>query len=298
MYNVFAVKSSKDWILPTKSCLINFSLLTELKCAAPFRSFSIKYVCSGNEKYVVNGNSYNIKSGEYLLANHFSEGVVEIDKAVKGICIDVAPDLLSEVVASYRRPDTLIADHVLDTFFNTTSFLENKYNGTGTQVGKLLRNLDLQTSADSEENYSFDREFYYSLAECIVADHVPIYKQLQLVKGLKANTKKELFRRVNKGKQFIDANFLNPLETFDIACECGLSEYHFYRIFKAVFGVSPHQYIIHKKLHFAKTRIEAFKQSITDVATESGFSDVYSFSKSFKKCYGVSPSVYSKKGEN
>ena len=106
------------------SYLINFSTLSELYCVAPFRSFSVKYVCRGTEKYHVNGNKYTVEDGQYLLANHFSEGFVEIDNTVRGICIDVAPDVLSEVVASYRRPDTFIADPGLDTFLIPLIFLK------------------------------------------------------------------------------------------------------------------------------------------------------------------------------
>ncbi|MBL0047832.1 MAG: helix-turn-helix transcriptional regulator [Bacteroidetes bacterium] len=290
MVNVFSVKSNTDWILPKKSCLINFSLLQEIKCAAPFRSFSIKYVSNGIEKYNVNGNIYNIKSGEYLLANHFSEGIVEIDKAVKGICIDVAPDLLSETVASFMRPDTPVADILLDTFFNTPDFLENKYSVKNTNVGKFLQNLDAATSSNMQESISFNREFYYKLAECVIADQLPIYQQLQMVSGVKASTRKELFRRISTGKDFIDNYFKLPIETSAIAKECGMSEYHFYRVFKAVFGISPHQYIIQKKLFYAKKRVQHSEQSLTEIAVEAGFSDVFALSKSFKQLFGFPPS--------
>lgn len=294
MYNVFTVKSTSDWQLPQKSCLINFSLLKEIYSPAPFRSFSIKYVCFGSEKYFVNGNHYNIESGQYLLANHFSEGFVEINKTVKGICIDVAPEVLSQVVASYLQPDTPFSDIMLDTFFNSAHFLENKYNGNNTYVGQLLRQLDAKLSENPHYKHEFTPEFYYTLAEKIVADHIPIYKQLQTLKTLKSVTQKDLLRRVSRGKEFIDSYFKHSLQIETIAKEANLSEYHFFRIFKTVFGISPYQYMLQKRLLFSKEALQRGSLSISDVALEVGFADIHAFSKAFKGYFGVAPSKYHK----
>ncbi len=291
MYSVFTVNSSNDWILPTKSNLINFSVLKEVSGGAPFRSFSVKYVCRGHERYVVNGNKYSINSGEYLLANHFAEGVVEIDKEVTGICIDVAPDLLSEVVASVRRPDSLVADIALDTFFNTSLFLENRYRSSETAVGRFMSVLDAQITNEPKRLYSFSREFYYTLAEKIVEDHVPVFKQLQAVKAVRSLTRKDLYRRIAKGKEFIEQNFSRPMQVEEVARDCGISEYHFFRLFKSVFGISPHQYLLKCRLGFAAQLMRSSGASVSDAALLSGFSDVYSFSKTFKKHFGVSPSL-------
>lgn len=290
MYNVFNVHSSSDWQLPTKTCLINFSVLKELYCVAPFRSFSVKYVSRGNEKYTVNGNNYQIKTGEYLLANHFAEGTVEIDKEVKGICIDVAPDMLSEVTGSFRRPDTPYADVSLDTFFNTPDFFENKYSTADTHVGKFLQALDTDTSKTTEGRHVFSKEFYFTLAEKIVQDHIPVYKQLQLVKSVKPTTRKELLRRINKGKKYLDEHFRLPLQVELVAMECGMSEYHFYRLFRSVYGLSPHQALVQNRLQFASELIKYQRASVTEAALLSGFSDVFAFSKSFKKHFGYPPS--------
>lgn len=290
MYNIFDVRSSKDWQLPLKSCLINFSVLKELNCPAPFRSFSIKYVSSGNELYRVNGNRYEVKTGEYLLANHFSEGTVEIDKEVKGICIDVAPNLLSEVVASFRKPDSPIADLALDAFFNTSNFLDNKYHASNTHVGTFLKILENRVDIEKGTNHSFLSEFYFLLAEQVVLDHIPIFKQLQNIKSVKYFTRKDLLRRLSRGMEYINDNFNQQLNVAKVAKECGMSEYHFYRMFKSVFRCSPHQQILNNRLHFAKELILKKRVTVSEAAILSGFNDIYSFSKSFRRKFGNAPS--------
>jgi len=292
MYNFFADHITNTPALPRQSSMINFSMLKELYCPVPFRSFSIKYVGDGCEKYTVNGNKYLVETGNYLIANHFSDGFIEIDskKPVKGICIDVAPSILSEVVASHRRPDTPFADISLDTFFNTPNFFENQYNSANTNVGKFLKELDIELSKNPFQQREISSEFYFSLAEKILQDHVPIYKQLQTIQSLKPETKKELLRRITKAKEYIDGNYVSDIDIQTVASESSLSEYHFFRLFKAIFGISPHQYIIRKRLEFSMFLIKQGNYSITDVACRSGFSDIYSFSKSFKNHYGTTPS--------
>lgn len=292
MPDVFTENTVNKIALPKNSNLINYSVLNEFYSPSPFRSFSIKYVVDGSELYSVNGNKYVIKNQQYLLANKFSEGFVEVDskKSVTGICIDVAPNILSEVVASYLKPDTSFVDIDLDRFFNTPSFLENKYNASQTHLGQFMVGLEsvLLNNPTSELNLS--NEFYYTLAEKIVADHIPVFKQFQSINAVKSETKKDLLRKLYNGKDYIDSYFTSALSIESIAIEVGLSEYHFFRLFKSVFSVSPHQYIIQKRLWFAKSILKKEQLDISSVSVLSGFSDIYSFSKAFKKHFGYSPS--------
>lgn len=279
-------------ILPANSCLLNYSVLNEYFSPAPFRSFSIKYVVEGSELYAINGNRYVVKNREYILANKHSEGFVEVDskKAVSGICIDVAPDMLSEVVASYLKPDAPVSDIALDRFFNSTDFLENKYSAANTQLGRCMIELEKKLSENPAYDLHMDREFYFTLAEKIVEDHIPVFKKLQSVKAIKSETRKDLLRKVEKAKEYIDLHYYHDLNIAQIAMKAGLSEYHFFRLFKSVYGLSPHQYIIRKRLFSARNIIRQEGLAISEAAIMTGFSDVHSFSKAFKKFFGYAPS--------
>lgn len=94
------------------------------------------------------------------------------------------------------------------------------------------------------------------------------------------------------GKSYIDSNFKSHLSIEEIAKECGLSEYHFHRLFKSVYGNSPYQYILNKRLNLALEKLKKGNDTLTDIAYEIGFADIYSFSKAFKKNYGVPPSAF------
>lgn len=295
MYRVIDQTNMQLDQLPRNGSLINFSLLRELKTEPViFRSFSVKYVVDGCENYTVNGKRFNVRNGEYLLANTSAEGSVEIDseKIVRGLCIDIAPSILSEVVASHIRPDTAIPDNVLDDFFTGDSFFENFYPSDKTAVGKMLQELGDVLSEAPHEKREFTREFYFTLSERLVADHIPLIRSLREIPAVRTETRKDLLRKVLKGKYYIDEMFTQPLVMETVARECGLSEYHFFRLFRFAFQDTPHQYLIRRRLEYALQLFSAGSASITDAALICGFPDVQSFSKSFRKHYGVSPSRY------
>jgi AraC family transcriptional regulator len=281
--------------MPKNTNLVNFSLLQNFHSAVPFRSFSIKYVVEGCENYAVNGKNYAIKTGNYLLANNFSEGYVEIESKtnVVGICIDIEPVVLSEVVASFRRPDTAFVDLDLDTFFNSPNFLENSYECRETNVGLFLQNLDFANTKKIYQTEGFSKDFYFAIAEKVVADHIPTFKELQNIATIKLQTRKDLWRRINQSKVFIDTYFAQIANIQEIAKEVGMSEYHFFRTFKAVYGISPHQYLLHKRLEYAHKILKNGNFSVSEAALETGFGDIYAFSKAFKKLFGYAPSLKS-----
>ena len=264
----------------------------------PVRSqgFAIKYVIDGVERYTLNGSQYPIETGKYLLTNCANEGHVEIESRnhVKGICINIVPEMLAEVVASISRPDTAFTDVALGQFFSSALFLENCYDANQTKLGEMLLRLQRAIQNDTYQHKDFSTAFFYTISEQIVADQIPIFKQLQAIPSIKSVTKKELYKRVLRGKEYMDASFANPLTIKLVATEACMSEYHFFRLFKAIFKQTPNQYIIEKRLKYAKALLQKDRTAVSSAAVEAGFSDIYSFSKAFKSYFGYSPSYFLK----
>lgn len=277
--------------LQANSNFIDYSVISDFSAPVVYRNFAIKYVANGTEMYHANGNKYFVNSREYLIANRFCEGYVEIEsrKPVAGICIELSSELLAQVVATHLRPDAAEPDTGLDRFFNTDHFLENKYAAGKTRLGQLLLELDSLIARQPIKNIQLNNDFYFSLAEKIVEDHIPIFKNLQQVKAIKTSTKKDLIRKLLCGKQYIEENIHNSFSIAEVAKHSGLSEYHFFRLFKEVFGISPHQYLIQQRLQYAHKMLTLQKTSISALAIETGFTSVHAFSKSFKKHFGISP---------
>lgn len=279
-------------ILPRNSCLTNVSLLNEFYNSDPFRSFSIKYVSEGKEVYVVNGKRYEVKSKHYLLANTHSEGSVLVDSKalVKGICIDVSPSIITEVTCGIIDPGLLDTTIKIDTFLNSSSFFENVYPSGRTYLGIFLEKYENEIITSHQDNTTLSREFYFQIAERIIKDHIPVLKQLQNIKVVKPETRKLILYKLMCAKEIMDTGFLKTNYVGEIAKEIGFSEYHFFRLFKCAFGISPNKYIINKRMNYAMELLKNKDITVLDVALLCAFNDGFSFSKAFKKHFGISPS--------
>lgn len=106
----------------------------------------------------------------------------------------------------------------------------------------------------------------------------------------------DLLERV---RQFIDSNISNEELTIPlIASEMGMSRSSFSCRFKELAGISPHDYLTHYRIAYAKQLLTIGGLTISDVAYKSGFADPKYFSRVFKKIEGVSPSSVSPSSDN
>jgi AraC family transcriptional regulator len=274
-----------------------FSSLSEYYQPVSATGFSIKYVLNGTEVYTLNNEQFCVGPGSYLLSNSYKEGYVEIESSsnVKGICVTITPQILTEAVASYRRPDTFFPDAELGAFFTTPQFLDAQYDSSKTKLGKTLHQLAAAACGNEINAASFTMELFYTLSENIIEDQLPVFKQLQSVPSVKTSTKKELYKNIHRGREFIDVAFTSTINIEMVAQQACMSEYHFYRLFKKIMGITPHQYILQKRLQLGNDLLTHKQMSVTEAAAECGFSDVYSFSKAFKYHFGFSPSALLKK---
>lgn len=96
-------------------------------------------------------------------------------------------------------------------------------------------------------------------------------------------------RRAVEAALWLDAHSHEPIDLDSTAREVGLSSFHFLRLFAAVLGVTPHQYLLRSRLRHAARLLADDARSITDVAFDVGFGDLSNFVRTFHRAAGVSP---------
>lgn len=91
---------------------------------------------------------------------------------------------------------------------------------------------------------------------------------------------------------YIQQNFSNCIRIDELSPLVGMSEKYFISYFKKVIGVTPGRYIYQLKMNEARKLLFSKQYTIQQIASMLGYSDPYSFSKSFKKYYTTSPSEF------
>jgi AraC-like DNA-binding protein len=99
-------------------------------------------------------------------------------------------------------------------------------------------------------------------------------------------------RHLQRAKDLADARYSEPLGVDDLARAAGLSRAHFSREFRRAFGESPYAYLLTRRLERAASLLRLTDRSIADVCFSVGLQSVGSFTTSFTRIYGVSPSAY------
>ena len=93
-------------------------------------------------------------------------------------------------------------------------------------------------------------------------------------------------------RSFIDDHLDRPLSVDELAERAHLSRYHFIRLFRRYFYVTPHQYLTRKRLERARGLLADTELTITEICFAVGFESVGSFSTLFHRDVGWSPSIY------
>ena len=270
---------------------IRFSNFKKLEATCPFSGLGVKYVASGEEIYYANDKKYKVNAGEYIIGNEFTKSNVQIDHAemVQGLCIDISSEIISEVAEFHD-----VNGSELKEFLLSDQFFVNRYNVKNTSLGYSLNEINQKIKSGTFTNDLQQNELFYSLAESIITDQRFVFDHLSKLDFKRNVTNEEVFRAVFQAKSLIDESITENLSLEKIAYQIGISKYHFIRVFKSVFGISPYQYQKRKRLELAKLDLMGGSEILT-TAIRYGFSDAPTFTKAFKQQYGQTPGEFRKK---
>jgi AraC-like DNA-binding protein len=108
----------------------------------------------------------------------------------------------------------------------------------------------------------------------------------------------EVHERLCRARAFINERYHDPLNLAEISREACLSRYHFLRLFREEFAITPHQYLIDRRIEKAKELLRHRQLTVTDVCFEVGFQSVGSFSTLFRQRVGDAPINYRQQQRN
>jgi len=99
--------------------------------------------------------------------------------------------------------------------------------------------------------------------------------------------------RVNRAIDYVTRNLSEPLRLEEVANVAHFSSYHFHRIFRALVGETLHDFVTRVRLEAALSLIShGDRRTLTEVALACGFGSSSSFSRSFRKHFGVAPRAF------
>jgi AraC-like DNA-binding protein len=92
-----------------------------------------------------------------------------------------------------------------------------------------------------------------------------------------------------------DRDYAEPLLLDHLAAEAGLSKFHFLRLFRDAYGVTPGEYLSQRRVERAQDLLRATNLTVTEVCHAVGFTSLGSFSARFRALVGESPSTFQRR---
>lgn len=249
---------------------------------------SLKTVLSGQETSEVGAARYSVTPGRYLLLNGGQKHAHRVEEKTEIFTVMFRAGLVQEVAASLTVP----AERLLEDPEHASppvEFFERTYPGDP-GLSQLLTELRLSCGVDM--NRDALEHHYHPILERLLHLHHGIYQEVARLPPVRHTTKVELYRRLHRARDFIEASFTGDIDLEQMASVASLSPHHFLRLFKSVFGETPHKYLTRRRLEHAQSLLLKGERSVTDVCFDVGFESLGSFSYLFKQSLGLSPSAF------
>lgn len=252
-------------------------------------SVSLKYCVADAIRYTRNGQYISVPPGSFLLTNRGADmECLPSQPGNKILFLYFTDALIADVYRNCCQSDTVLLDEPCAPA--APVFLFEHLYGSHHALAGQLQTFAQRLSTAGEPKREVGPDIFYGLAESLLRMQQHLSRQMNRLHARSPATREELYRRLLQAEALMRDLWRQELSLHDMARHACLSPYHFHRSFRAAYGQSPGQWFRQLKLEKAREMLTARRSTVRDVALYCGFADVFSFSKAFRKVYGVAPS--------
>jgi AraC-like DNA-binding protein len=153
----------------------------------------------------------------------------------------------------------------------------------------VLSEIVSSFEADQSKKFRCTIDLFYRIAGAFILSQRQTFQCFKRMHAAKSSTRDELFRRMLAAREYMNDLWSSPVTIEELARAVFMSPFHFHRTFTTTFAITPAQYL--KKIRMQKAKeLMRLNCTISEVAVKVGYDDIFSFSKAFKKMFGLPPS--------
>lgn len=249
---------------------------------------SIKTFTGGRAYYRAGPGHFAVDDTNYLILNHGQEYSISIEseRPVHSFCVFFAAGLVEDVRRSLEFSTERLLDNPYAEDVHQSHFVERTYPRTAV-VMELLDRL-LRAGKDHRRR----DEVYRELMTVLFQVQAQTHDEVNSLSAARYKTREELYRRLHLARDYAESFLDDAVSLDDMARVASLSPNHLLRTFREVFGQTPHQYIVYRRLERARTLLENTDLPISEICLSAGFHSFGSFSWLFRRQVGLSPQGY------
>ena len=253
--------------------------------------WAFRAVLNGYQSLESNGQLHTLHCHNYLIT---PQGVdyqteIEAEQEVEVVVVGFHPQFFRQAFSQLQQRPEQWLDQPERNPKGLPPFWETSYQRTPAFDILLakIKDLILTQSGAAEEL----EEMNAMLVHQIAVNHAQGQQQMALIPAKKPAVREELFRRLRLARSYMESQLDQTLSLEQVATAACLSPFHFLRLFKAVFRLSPMQYLAQARLQKARYLLQHTDETIAAVAEAVSFTDQGAFARWFKRHAGQTPSM-------
>jgi AraC-like DNA-binding protein len=250
----------------------------------------------GKEFYEYGNKKVSVSPTNFLLINQGQEheSWIESKEWVNSFAIYFTPSFATGVYNDLHLSDEQLVDHPFDLLDETGTicFFQNLFQFNQDFMNDVSSFKAYLERTEGKEQMGIDERLRFLLSKFIRIHQNDLINKMERVDAVKRSTRIEIVRRVLMARDYIETFYTREITLSEISKSCFLSENLLLRYFKGIFGMSPHQYIMNKRLELAKDFLETSELTFNEITIISGFLCPSSFGRLFKARYGVTPNYF------
>ena len=238
---------------------------------------------NGNVTYMIEGKAYKLRPWDTLIISQsqIHKPIIDPSEDYERIIIWFNPDMIAE----HNGKDANLLE-CFDIAMNRENNRLRLFEEPLRKVKRIVHDL-----IEEEENPAFGND---ALNRALLIQLIILLNRTILDDNRRNPSIDVQFdQNINEIVTYINQHLESDLSVSHLASIVFMSKYHLMRKFKAYTGYTIHQYIIQKRLMYAKA-LMAEGVRLTDVCQSVGFNDYSGFVRAFKKEFGISPREYLK----
>jgi AraC family transcriptional regulator len=232
---------------------------------------SIKAAFGGAEEYFIDGRRIAVDDDTFLILNAGRRYASRIQSQtpVESFSIFFRSRLVQEIFTATQRSTSAALS---DPDFETQSPLEfdERLREHDCTVSPALLRIKQQLDCGMQDQLWLDEQLHELLGLILRAEHRN-RREVETIPSVKRATRVELHRRLGLGTTYIHTYFRNPIGLREIAHAAHLSPYHFLRLFKALYGITPSALLNRKRTAEALRLIRRTELTMAEIAANVGF---------------------------
>jgi len=256
---------------------------------------SIKAAWGGLESYFVDNKRLTVNDDTFLILNdgRTYSSSIRAPGPVTSLAIFFRPGMSEEVSRTLGASHDRLLDDPKQGAGAGIEFSE-RLRRHHPKILPVLRFILRHVDVGVMDEAWYEEQLYFLLQRMYEVQRDDDSKT-ELISAVKATTKKELFRRVGLATNLINTRYSSALTLEKIANAAMLSRFHFLRVFRELYGITPMEYLSRCRVDAAVRLLRSGDHSVGEVAAMVGFQSRTTLFRQMKARHGLAPLVQLRK---